>query len=60
MPIASLAAKVATQRRNYRVFMSESDEPSGMTAERVRQLEAISFDWTVSPSTLSCFYLIVC
>lgn len=28
--------------------MSGSDEPSGMTAERVRSLEAIGFQWTVS------------
>jgi Helicase associated domain len=38
---------VATQRRNYRVFMSGSDEPSGMTAERVQSLEEIGFQWTV-------------
>ena len=43
-----LAGPVATQRRNYRVFMSGSDEPSGMTAERVQSLEAIGFQWTVS------------
>lgn len=44
----SLGAWVATQRRNYRVFMSGSDEPSGMTAERVRSLEAIGFQWSTT------------
>lgn len=32
--------------------MANSDEPSGMTAERVRSLESIGFEWTVSEDVI--------
>jgi len=33
--------------------MAATDEPSGMTAERVRSLEAIGFQWTVSENLVA-------
>ena len=38
---------VATQRRNYRLYISGSEEASGMTAARVQSLEDLDFQWTV-------------
>jgi hypothetical protein len=41
-----LGAWVCYQRRNYRLY--QEGEPSPMTAERIRVLESIEFDWGTS------------
>jgi len=41
-----LGSWVSTQRRQYKIFASGSDQSTPMTAERARRLEGIGFQWS--------------
>jgi hypothetical protein len=51
---------VSAQRYNYRLYKYQEGKPSAMTAEQIRELESIGFDWGTNNASWSVRFQQLC